>query len=487
MAPVDITLVSSLWIVYTVGALALAGILLRAGVSKRSNAALFVLMLQQAIATGLSVLLFTTTDPSLVAPTFRLLVPVWLLWGPIVFLCAPLLLEGSAGRSAWTVGLAGALPGVALVAAGLWDAGFWLDASGARMTSWASAVFLLVFVGFAAVVVLLGQKAMRTDLPMQRARLGLLAAAFGVEGGYHAVDNVAKLSLGLEFHGVGEVGVFSLLVSGVPLVVLVAFGVWISRFTTPATGEDRRFWARVILGVLVASGLTGAAASGVAVAGVMEDPVGAFHVVWDLVALALIAYAGVRFQLFGIELKAKRSVAISSALGLGFVVFTGVRAMLTGYLAGFFEQVPVLASLPMPGVVATLVTACASIPLSDTGKRLAARVFPDVVDDEGYKRERSEEIYRAALEGVLADGLVDAEDAQTLRALREKLGISVGQHREMLEELGQIREKEQEDEAKGEDEEQEDEQGDGEEPLQGVPVEPGGREGAQDAVDARAS
>lgn len=434
MVLADLTLVAGLWILFALAAVALAAVILRARVYKRENLALVALLIQQALATGLSVVLFTGDDPATLRATFRFLVPVWLLWGPAVFLCGPMLLGETADRLAWGLGIAGALPGVALAGVGLLHPPAVLGAGSLEMSSLAAPAFFLVFLGFAVTVSLLAAEAIGTDLPTRRTQMGLLAAAFSVEGGYHAASNVAKLGLDAPYHGIEAAGALLSGVSLTPAIVFAGLAAWLAFRAASTDDAHRRKWALWVLGSLLASAATGVAASGIEVGAQLQEPVGAFHALWDLLAIVLIVFAGMRYQLFEIEQHAKRSITVSTVLGAGLLVFLSLQEILENVLSG----TELVGQLPAAEVLAGVLVGLAFVPLRRLGGWVGARAFPEVTDSRRYEQERSAEVYRAALEGVFADGIKDAEEAASLRALREQLDISIETHRDMVDEVREL-------------------------------------------------
>lgn len=434
MAPLDLTLVAGLWILFAAAATLLAAVILRERPDKRENLALAALLIQQAVATVLTVVLFTADQPNIAYPAFRVLVPVWLLWGPIVFLCGPLLLGPSAGRLDWGLGLAGALPPALLIGSGLLRPDVMIEPTRIAMTRLSTYVFFLVFLGFAVTVVLLSKEALTTDLPKRRAQFGLLAAAFSVEGGYHAASNVSKLALGLDFHGLQQPGLLLSAIAASPALVYGGLVVWLARTILRSDEENRRTWALRILCFLAAAAVTGAATADIAVAGTMQDPREAFHALWDLGALAMIFFAGMRFQLFGIERQAKRTVAISTAVTGGFLLFVVVQEAAEEVIA----QQTILGTLPAAQLLAAVALTAAGLPLQRAGRRVASRIFPGVASSAPYEEARKRELYRSAVEGVLEDGVQDTDEAESLRALREELQIPMAWHREIMEEVRSI-------------------------------------------------
>lgn len=138
--------------------------------------------------------------------------------------------------------------------------------------------------------------------------------------------------------------------------------------------------------------------------------------VWRLLSLALIAYAVARFQLFDLDLKlqgAIRRAAPLAAAGLaGAIVLTAFES------AG-------------PGVaLAAMVAAAVPSGLASWLWRdeAAKALFPAETSDPDYRYHRKIEVYRAALERVLADKSPDPTDEDLMRRLRHSLAITDREH-----------------------------------------------------------
>jgi hypothetical protein len=252
--------------------------------------------------------------------------------------------------------------------------------------------------------------------------LALLAAAFSVEGAYHAAQNTAKIALGSEFFGAEGADALQGALSVLPLLAFLGIAGW-ALWRAQGGERDRARWARVLAGCIGASALTGALASQLTVGNEFTDPAGAFHALWDLAALALIVYAGLRFQLFALERRARQSVAVSAAVGLGFVSFNVLQEVAEGALA----DVEVFSGLPASGIVAALAVGVVSLPIGRAGNGFARRLFPHLGALD-YEAQRRKQIYLAALEGALADGIATPRETTLLKRLRAELRIADEEH-----------------------------------------------------------
>jgi hypothetical protein len=145
---------------------------------------------------------------------------------------------------------------------------------------------------------------------------------------------------------------------------------------------------------------------------------------WDFLALGLIVYAGLRFQLFNLERRAQQSVAVTSALAMAFLTF----GVLSELLEGVLQDVTFIGGLPSANIVSAAVVGVVGIPIVQASKTLSKRLFPKVADDAAYEKYRKLLIYRAALEAALADGVQTPKEHATLARLRNDLGIGDEEH-----------------------------------------------------------
>lgn len=426
-ATVDLALtpVSGLWIAYAAAAAALVFLVLRARPVTLGNAALVALLLQQVWNSIASVLRVGAADADVAWSATLANIPAWLLWAPLVFLAGPLLLgNGPGAKRARVLGIAGALPGLVLLAVFPFarDAVIKPDLSG--LTDAAVAVLFLTFVGFGFTVAVLAREALTTPLPVRRGQFALLAAAFSVEGAYHAAQNSAKLLLGLEFHGQEGAAPWLSALSIAPLVVFGAVAAWALGIALRSQDPMQRRWARILAAFIGASALTGVLASPLRAVDEFTDPLASLHALWDLAGLALIVYAGLRYQLFSLERRAKQSVAVTAAIAMGFVAWNATQELAEGALA----DVDVFQGIPASGIVAALLVGAVSVPIGKAGQNFARKLFPHVVPTQDYEHQRRLQIYLAALEGALADGVATPRELASLRRLRAELAIQEDEH-----------------------------------------------------------
>lgn len=428
MADFALTPITALWAAYAIGAVGLAFLVLRARPITRGNAILVALLLQQAWQSVASVVRATTTDPNLAWQATLAAIPAWLLWGPVVFLAGPLLLgEAHHAKRLRLIGIAGAAPGLALTASWFVTPSFVLLPDNSGLTELASATLFLVFVGFAFTVAVLLRESLTTPLPIRRAHLGLLAAAFCVEGAYHAAQNSAKALGGGDFFGAAGATPALSALSILPFLAFVAIGIFALVHAQRSRDAPRMKWARIVVAFLGVALLTGFAAAPLVPGDEFTDPLGAIHALWDLSALAFVVYAGLRFQLFRLELQAKGSVAVTAAIAMGFGIWNVTQTLAENYAQDYLRGFDV-GGVPASSLLSGLFVGVVAVPLGRSGQKVAIKIFPHVDRTAEYERRRRNEIYLAALEGALADGIETPKEIKTLKMLRAQLGIDEVEH-----------------------------------------------------------
>ena len=131
--------------------------------------------------------------------------------------------------------------------------------------------------------------------------------------------------------------------------------------------------------------------------------------------ILLLAYAVLRFQLLNIDLKVKFVLQQST-----------VGALIIG---GFIVGSEVLESfVPVSGTVSNIIVAIAILvvlrPIQRLALRMTNRLMHSVQNTPEYLDVRRLEVYRAALEGVVEDGLVTDKERRMLDHLRDDLRVS---------------------------------------------------------------
>jgi tRNA A-37 threonylcarbamoyl transferase component Bud32 len=264
---------------------------------------------------------------------------------------------------------------------------------------------------FLASLAALGVRFLRSPPGAGREQLGLLVVALVVFTGYRAVDIAGRRLTG---PAAGDPAAL-VLYGGLLLAGAAAIAVLVAR----TRGSPGWPWAGLLLAAAVVPPFVG-----VAEAVLRAQGVTAFYSVgiWRLAAVALLAYAILRYRVFDVELRLQR-VAPSALYGV--VVAAGV-ALLWGALPN-----PLGASMPL--ALLTLVgVAAAAAPLVRLGQAGLRRAAPHL-EDPDYLYRRKVDVYRAALEEARrrrADAT--PSEARFLTDLRRGLGISDAEHRLLL-------------------------------------------------------
>ncbi|HUR69523.1 MAG TPA: hypothetical protein VM370_09780 [Candidatus Thermoplasmatota archaeon] len=414
-----ITVIQGIWLAYAAACVALVGFFFQAPRLSWGSVALAGILIQQALGTVAAVVIYASTDVEVITQAFRSGAYIYMLWGPLVAIAPALLMGKSVDRRiGWALALVGALPTVGLFALNAARPGaLFVDFS---LTPLATGIFYLTFLAFAATTFVLAREAFTTPAPLRRAQFALLATAFALEGAFHSGQDVVKLILGLDFVG----NVTTTLLAIAAAVAFLAIAAWCGRHALRGGTPELRHWARVLLTSILVAAITGAATAPLLNGQEFTDFRGLFHAAWDLVALSLLVFAALRFQLFDIEVRARQGIIVGSVIVLGFVTFATVENV-----AENFIQSTYLGALPAAGSVAAVFVAATSVFTARLGKVIANHFLPatvtGVIDDEQRRRE---EIYTAALEGALLDGIVSLAEANSVRRLKQTLGISDADH-----------------------------------------------------------
>lgn len=89
----------------------------------------------------------------------------------------------------------------------------------------------------------------------------------------------------------------------------------------------------------------------------------------------------------------------------------------------------------LAGAVAAGLLLFALEPLKRLGASVAERALPHVHDDATYRAGRSLDIYRAAVQGMMADGVLNDKEQDVLAKLADDLGLAVQEVRAIEKEL----------------------------------------------------
>lgn len=145
-----------------------------------------------------------------------------------------------------------------------------------------------------------------------------------------------------------------------------------------------------------------------------------------VVFLIVASFAVLGHQILDIDLKIKRGISrapVAAVIaGAVFLISEGIEIWLD-----IRSTVPALVAA---GVV-TGAVALAFRPLLHLGDRLAERVLPGVEDTASYHERRAREVYRAALENAVVDGVVTDAERAVLDGLQKDLGLGAAEARRL--------------------------------------------------------
>lgn len=142
----------------------------------------------------------------------------------------------------------------------------------------------------------------------------------------------------------------------------------------------------------------------------------------SLVLGASIGYGILKAQLLDVELKVKRGIHHSTLaavfIAVFFIVSEGAQVVL-GDIAGN----------ELLGIVAAGALVFALAPLQRLAGRISEATLPDVEDTPAYRERRGREIYAAAVESALIDGVITDAERDVLATLADQLDLSAGEAR----------------------------------------------------------
>lgn len=199
------------------------------------------------------------------------------------------------------------------------------------------------------------------------------------------------------------------------LALLVSVLVYAGRREGGTTqGQVNRYLVALSLPVLTGIGLPVAYASGMTLSAAIWA-LFASDALWMVMMVALSAFAIVRYRLFDIELRARFVLAQgtwAASLGLTFLV-------LAELIENTLDFSSTAASVAAAAAIAALIK-----PVHIAAERLAARAMPGVAKGKEYEERRRQELYRAAVEGAMKDGVVTDRERDILHNLQEELGLA---------------------------------------------------------------
>lgn len=138
-------------------------------------------------------------------------------------------------------------------------------------------------------------------------------------------------------------------------------------------------------------------------------------IVVEVVFVAILGYAILKYQLFDIDLKLKVSIQRSTIVGFFAITFIVVQQIVENFASA---QLGIFVGALASGALLLVVH-----PLQRIATRVSDVAMPNVQPGSDYLAYRRLELYRAALEGAMEDGVVSLKENRSLERLREKLGI----------------------------------------------------------------
>lgn len=198
------------------------------------------------------------------------------------------------------------------------------------------------------------------------------------------------------------------------IVITLASAAWIWA----ASGNGGRLASTIAVSIMAIS-LAGAVASaryGWDIA-INSGAIGALRFGGTL----LLAYAVLRHQLFEIDLKLKWTISRGTVAGSVLVTFFVVSQLVENLAS---EKFGLLAGSFAAGFLLFLIQ-----PLLRFADRVADRAMPNVQDTEQYRTVRKRDVYVAALEGALVDGVVSDRERDMLARLQDQLGLTATEAR----------------------------------------------------------
>lgn len=130
----------------------------------------------------------------------------------------------------------------------------------------------------------------------------------------------------------------------------------------------------------------------------------------------LLARALLRFHVFDFDLRVKRSLRRSIVTAVFVVLVIAATQIVENVSNDTFGLVG--------GALAAGVALFALRPIERVAARIADGAMPSVHDTEEYRLVRKRDVYRAAWESALADGIVTDKERRVLATLQDKLGLT---------------------------------------------------------------
>lgn len=263
-----------------------------------------------------------------------------------------------------------------------------------------------------------------SELEVTRKRLFFVSFGFTTYSLYEAVGDV-HISRDVEFTGAfsGNDRQFWELALATDAFLIIAFFALLGLLAFRTSSPERRREALLLF-------LSGLAALLFGYADPILRSIEPLYpgILWlvRLVSVWLMFYAILRYQLFDLHVKIRIGVKYSSMTTIFAVVFFVVQETVKDFGGQLFgggssDAGYVIGLLAAAGLVFLFT------PFQRVMERFSNRVVPPT-STENYEKYRSMEIYRAALEGAMADKVVTPGELQSLKNLRAKLGVTEADH-----------------------------------------------------------
>lgn len=145
-----------------------------------------------------------------------------------------------------------------------------------------------------------------------------------------------------------------------------------------------------------------------------------------LVYVVLLSYAVLQAQLFDIDVRIRVAIRRSTLVAFIAAAFFLVTEIVEAFVPADGLLVGILAA----GTIVLLM-----LPLQRLTESVMTRVMPVQETTEAETELRKLDVYRAALEGALQDGVITEREEEILARLRQELGISEDEEAELRREL----------------------------------------------------
>lgn len=161
------------------------------------------------------------------------------------------------------------------------------------------------------------------------------------------------------------------------------------------------------------------------------DPANPLWMVTNVAAFAfgiatsaiLVGYGILRYQLFDLDIKIKLGVRRGALAGAFLATFFVASQLVEAFAGETFGVVG--------GAVSAGLLLFALDPLQQLAARVADTTMPRVQDTAEYRTVRKREVYRAAIESAMLDGIVSEKERDVLATLQDHLGLSASEARDI--------------------------------------------------------